>query len=142
MTTSAQDQQTKLLGKDLYFDGDFAVTAAGDYATLEGLAAFRQSIYRRLITRPGEYRARPDYGCGVLSFVKKRLIQSELDDLKGRITDQLSLDPRLSEVTRVVIERIENGIRIGIAVRAAGESLVFEPFDFTETSIESLLGGS
>lgn len=140
----AEEQKELLLGKDLYFDGDYAVNRAGDYVVVTGLTAMRQAIYTRLITRPGEYRTRPDYGVGVLSYVKKRLISTELELLEGRIIDQLSLDDRIEQVREVKVERLTGtlggggeGVRIGIAVQVAGETLRFKPFDFTP---ETLIG--
>lgn len=136
----AADERMRLLGKDIYFDGDYAVTAAGDYATVEGVAALRASIYRRLITRPGEFRARPNYGVGITDFVKKRNTTATLDELRQRVMDQLSLDPRVAEVGEVVVEPIEDGLRLGIVVQAAGRTLKFEPFDFRERNTIGTLG--
>ena len=46
-----------LYGKDIRFDGsDFTITAQSDYATVEGIENVRLALYRRLVTRPGEYR--------------------------------------------------------------------------------------
>lgn len=134
-TVQASDERLRLLGKDIYFDGDYSVNGAGDYALLEGVDALRQAIYHRLITRPGEFRLRPTYGVGVSKFVKKRRIQAELDDLKGKIVDQLSLDPRVDEVVNVTVERIDDGVKIGLIVRAAGDTLKFRPFQFNETTL-------
>lgn len=126
----SEEQKDLTLGKDLYFDGDTRVGPSGDYVLVRGLEALRQSIYRRLLTRPGEFKLRPTYGVGVLSYVKKRLNVSELDELKGRIVDQLSLDDRIEQVRDVQIERTENQIRINVVIQAAGETLKFQPFDF------------
>lgn len=134
------DERLRMLGKDIFFDGDYSVTGAGDYATLDGLEALKQAIYNRLICRPGEFRLRPDYGVGIMSFVKKRRIQAELDDMKGKIIDQLSLDPRIDEVTNVTVERIDDGVKIGLIIRAAGETLRFRPFNFTEKQLITLGG--
>jgi phage baseplate assembly protein W len=134
-TGSAEEQSAILLGKDILFDGDFRVSATGDYILLEGKEALRQAIYRRLLTRPGEYRARPEYGVGVLDFVKRRRVQSTLDELRQRVVDQLSLDSRISEVVDVVGENIDDGFKLLIIVRVAGETLQFAPFNFTERQV-------
>lgn len=133
--SGALEQSGVLLGKDLWWSDGLVVTAGGDYQTVEGLEALRQSIYRRLLTRPGDYRARPDYGVGALSFVKRRRRASELDQLKVKIVDQLSLDPRISEVAAVDIASIEGGVSVSISVRAGGETLTFRPFNFTEQTM-------
>ncbi len=139
--SSETDQQVLLLGKDIFFNGDFDVNAAGDFVLLEGLEAVRQSIYRRLMTRPGEFKLRPEYGVGVINFVKKRRIQSTVDQLRQRIVDQLSLDTRIAEVLDVVVEQITDGLKVGIVVRVAGETLKFRPFLFTEQTLIGGIGG-
>lgn len=133
--TLQQNEQLRLLGQDIFFDGDMHVTPAGDYVLVSGMEALRQAIYRRLVTRPGEYRVRPSYGVGVQDYVKKRRLASTLDELKVAITDQLSFDQRIDEVADVVVEYISDGIKVGIAIRAAGETLRFRPFDFTEKNL-------
>lgn len=125
-----EGQKDLLLGKDILFDGDLRLNSAGDYVLLSGLEAVRQSIYRRLLTRPGEYRVRPEYGVGVMEFVKKRRTRSTFDVLRQRVVDQLSFDTRIDEVVDVVIDNIEDGIKIGIVIRVNGEALKFEPFEF------------
>jgi len=136
-----QEQSSLLLGKDILFDGDYHVSSAGDYVLLEGLEALRAAIYRRLITRPGEYRARPEYGVGLLSFVKKRRTLSSLDELRQRVIDQLSLDPRINEVRDVVVETTQDGLKIAVVIEAAGETLKFKPFDFSERTLIGTIGG-
>jgi len=128
-----EQQQNVLLGKDILFNGDYQLTSAGDYVLLSGLEALRQAIYRRLLTRPGEYKLRPEYGVGVLDFVKKRRVQSTLDVLEQRIVDQLSFEQRIEEVVAVVVDRITDGLQVKVVIRAAGKTLKFEPFDFKET---------
>ena len=137
---AATKEQKELLGKDMYFDGDFSVSAAGDFQTIEGLEALKQALHHRLITRPGEYRLRPEYGVGVRDFVKKRRQQSSLNELRQRITDQISLDDRVEQVVEVVIEDITDGVRIGVVVRASGETLKFSQFDFRETDTIGTIG--
>jgi len=129
---TAQGQEELLLGKDILFDGDYHVGPTGDWVLLSGLDALRQAIYRRLMVRPGEYRVRPEYGVGVMDFVKKRRLPTTVDELRQRIVDQLSLDERIDEVLDVVVENIQDGLQVGVVIRAAGKSLKFEPFDFRE----------
>ena len=135
-----QDEQAKLLGKDVLFNGDYAVTAAGDYVLVEGLTALRAAVYRRLLTRPGEYKARPEYGVGIMDFVKRRNVPTTLAEIRQRVTDQLSLDPRISEVREVVVEAFPDGIKLGIVIQASGKTLTFQPFDFRETQTIGTLG--
>jgi len=132
--SAIQGQIATLLGKDIRFQNDYGVTGAGDYVLLEGEEALRQAVYRRLLTRPGEYRVRPEYGVGVLDFIKKRNTQSTLDELRQRIVDQLSLDDRIADVGELVIERITDGIKVGVTVQIAGRTLKFEPFNFRDSA--------
>jgi phage baseplate assembly protein W len=141
MPSPAEQQKVVLLGKDIFFKHDYSITAHGDYATVEGVDALRAAIYRRLLTRPGEFKVRPTYGVGVQDYVKKRRRATELNDLKARITDQLSLEERISEVADVVVELIPDGVKIGIAVIVAGETLKFQPFEFTEKQLIGTLEG-
>ena len=136
-TTSAalaESAGTEALGRDILFDGDFHVTAKGDYVALQGLAALKQAIYHRLITRPGDFAYRPEYGAGVLQSVKKRLRSTELSELKSRIISQLSLEDRIEEVVRVTVTRQVGGISIDLKIKARGEVVSFSSINFTEDS--------
>lgn len=133
--TAQREQQLALLGKDIFFDGDLHVSPARDFVLVEGVEAMRQSIYRRLLTKPGEYKARPNYGVGVQLYVKRRRTSSTLSELKARIIDQLSLDRRIDEVVAISIEHITDGVQVALKVRVAGRTLKFRPFDFTEQSV-------
>lgn len=126
------DQTRLLLGKDIYFDGDYRVTAAGDWLTVEGEEAVRQAVYRRLLTRPGEYRVRPSYGCGVQSYVRKRNRPSEREELIARIKSNLLEDDRIEAVSSVIVDVDEDTLIIKVAVKINGRTLTFQPFKFTE----------
>jgi phage baseplate assembly protein W len=93
-TTAAEEQQEQILGKGIFFDGDYRVTPHGDYLTIEQEEALKQDVYHRLITNPGEYKFRPDYGCGVRAAVNGRMGQAEIDALTNRIRENLLQDPR------------------------------------------------
>ncbi len=134
-TTAVENEQLRLLGKDIKFDGDKHVSPSGDYVLVEGMAAMRQSIYHRLITKPGEYARNPGYGVGIQLYVKRRRTPSVLDELHNRIVDQLSLDPRIEEVVALRVERITDGIRVAIKITVAGRTLEFRPFEFTERTL-------
>lgn len=136
------DQKLVLLGKDIFFNGDYDVTPAGDYVLLEGIEAVRQAIYRRLMTRPGEYKLRPEYGVGVMDFVKRRRLASTTDELRQRIVDQLSLDSRIEEVVGIGVETITDGLKVKVVIRLAGETLKFEPFLFTEKALSGTIGNT
>lgn len=133
--TSSGEEVLRLLGRDVMFDTDYHVGPDRDWVLVEGLDALKQSLYHRLITKPGEYRLRPSYGCGVLSYVKKRNRPAELAELRQRVVDQLLADRRVDEVIGVTIEPLPDGaqgITVTIAVRASGLELNFTPLSLTD----------
>ncbi len=134
------DEGTRdLWGYDILFDkGDLQLTQGGDYARVSGLPNLRAAIYRRLITRPGEFRFRPSYGVGVQTFVKKARSQANLDALRNRIIDQLSQDNRIESVDASVNIITVNGveaIRVVVTVTAKGNAHTFEPYTFAKESV-------
>ncbi len=129
---AAEDEQLRILGKDIKFDGDKHVSPSGDYVLVAGMEAMRQSIRHRLITKPGEYTRNPKYGVGVQLYVKRRRSTSVIDELRNRIIDQLSYDLRIEEVVAVEVEYITDGIQVAIKVNVSGKTLSFRPFQFTE----------
>jgi phage baseplate assembly protein W len=133
-TQLANEAEIDFFGVDIYFSDDIQVTASGDYATVEGLAALRQAILIRLITTPGEYAIHPEFGCGLNRFVKKRATQSDRDTLRQTIIDQLSQEERISNVEEVTVESFTQGtitgVKVSIRVIALGRenSFTFQTF--------------
>jgi phage baseplate assembly protein W len=133
-TSAGDEQQARLLGSDIYFRGDYRVTPDGDWKTVRGLAALRQAVYHRLITRPGEYRARPDYGCGVLDWVKQPKTPANLASLATRIRTQLLRDSRIDDV-RVTVTDLDGtlpGLDVTVAVAARGRSITLGSFKLSD----------
>lgn len=122
----------RLFGTDIYFRNDYEITSAGDFLLVNGLTNLREAIYRRLITRPGEYKFVPEYGIGINSYIKRRADVETLDQLRTALTEQLLRERRIDAVEHVAIERIEDGIKVGLIIRAAGRALQFRPFTFAE----------
>jgi phage baseplate assembly protein W len=126
-----------LFGYDIFFKRDFQITASGDYLRVGGRENLKAAIYRRLLTRPGEYRFRPTYGVGIQDYVKKKPTSSVLDALKQRITEQLLQDPRISEVlVELAYETIQevSVLKVYVRVTTGGTPLTFEPFTFAEAA--------
>ncbi len=134
--TVADETEIDFFGVDLLFTDDLQVTADGDYAQVEGLAALRQAIRIRLITTPGEYAIHPDFGCGLRQFVKKRSTQSDRDALRQRVIDQLSQEERIQNVEDVSVESFTQGtitgIKIMVRVIALGRENSFAFTHFSE----------
>lgn len=120
------------LGKDLFFDGNLCVASRGDYQTVEGEENFRRGILRRLMTTPGSYKLRPDYGAGLMDAVKGKLTKSRLDALEARVREQVAADRRTEKVISVTVTSLGTltgplagvqGIRVHVVVQALGRVL-------------------
>lgn len=135
-TSQADSIEAALFGEDLLFSDDVQVTASGDYALVEGVAAVKQALLNRLLTAPGEFAPYPDYGVGIRLWVKKRLSRSELDFLRQLILDQAVKEERIERVTDVIVERDdqgeETGIKIMIKALVLGREQAFTFPTFTE----------
>ncbi len=125
-------QDAIFYGEDIYFDvsapdetgqADYIVNAAGDWTSVTGLEALRQSLLRRLITAPGEWATKPDYGCGARQFVKARNSEAVRAELASRIKAQFAKDPRVHSVDLVTVAQLDDGspgVKISIMVTPAG----------------------
>lgn len=133
--TPPNETEIDLFGVDILFEDDLQVTGSADYATVEGYAALRQAILIRLITTPGEYAVRPDFGCGISQWLKKRMTTSEQDSLRQRIIEQLSQEERIQKVEEVTVESLSlsgtTGVKITVRVSALGRE---NSFSFTKFS--------
>ncbi len=139
VSTSGLDAQNEALGVDIFFNGDYEVTAKGDFAIISGFKALNQGIYHRLITIPGELTARPGYGVGIQRWVKRALKSADLHELEQAIEDQLSFDKRIERVTKVSVATLgsEPGIKLGFEIRAVSTQIVFQPLVFTTRGIRN-----
>jgi len=122
----------RTLGTDLLFDGDYAVGQDGDYILLSGLENLRQAVYRRLLTKPGEYKFVPEYGVGIQLWVKRKRTPAILKQLESAIRENLLREKRIERIVDIAIQNIEGGVQINIAVKASGRFLRFSPFLFSE----------
>lgn len=128
--------QIEVFGVDLLFNGDLVITPKGDYAEVAGDENLRRAIIRRLITRPGEYRRNASYGCGLLSYVKKKMTQSALAELEQRIRDNLSRERRLDKIVSLTLtpttyDGNQPALQVSITVQAKGRTVQFRPMTFT-----------
>jgi phage baseplate assembly protein W len=117
------------LGRDLFWEGGKRLTTAGDWLVVEGITALRQSILRRLITRPGEWTVRPLYGVGAQDFLYETLTESRAAELRARIRDQLTQDRRVQKVSAVFVEQTSAGLlRVRIQIEVQGTIVALKPF--------------
>lgn len=112
----ADETEIDFFGVDILFTDDLQLTASGDYATVDGFEALRQAIRIRLLTTPGEYAIHPDFGCGLRQFCKKRATQSDRDELRQTIIDQLSQEERIQNVEEVTVESFTSGTMTGVKI--------------------------
>ncbi len=125
-------QDAIFFGEDIWFDvsapddtgqADYVVNAAGDWTAVSGLEALRQSLLRRLITSPGEWQTKPDYGCGARQYVKARNSEAVRAELSSRIRAQFAKDSRVHTVDMVVVSQLDDGspgVKISILITPAG----------------------
>ena len=127
------EQTSRRFGRDIWFDltsGDanLEVTAAGDWAVVEGRAALRQALIRRILTSPGEWQTLPDYGVGARTFVKSRDTPAAREELEERIRAQFAQETRVRSVEQVLVERLGDGLlRVSVTVIPAGEAFRRQP---------------
>jgi phage baseplate assembly protein W len=118
------------LGKDLMWNGGLVVDGSGDWVKISGARALRQSFLHRLVTSPGEWPVRPEYGIGANDFVYETLTPSREAELQGRIRAQLVQDPRVDRVLIAEVSRNEatGQLIILIEVEVKGVRVVLKPF--------------
>lgn len=122
------------LGKDLLWVSGLVLGGGGDWVTIDGVRALRQSFLHRLVTSPGEWPVRPDYGVGAMDFVYEALTDSREAELRARISQQATQDPRVDRA--VVTELTRNDetgeliIRVEMEVR--GARVVLKPFSLPQ----------
>lgn len=127
--------QTKFLGRDIKFDSDTEVGAAGRYVLVEGAAALRQAVYHVLVTPRGAYRRFPNYGVGLLEVIGRPLTQAGRDELVDQITQGLLQLRRVEAVSAVALLQPDPyTLQTQIAIRAAGRAVRFQPFDFRRST--------
>lgn len=108
---------------DLAFTDDLQTTPQGDFDVLSGTANLKAAILRRILTVPGSLAHRPDYGCGLLSFVNAPLTIAVRRQLVSRIAEQLPRDARVKKVTSVsiaVVDSEPSKMTISLEVEAVG----------------------
>lgn len=106
----------------LFVAGDLVVSAAGDWATVEGLDAIRQSVLGEAQTDTGELVFREDYGMGIVQAIKAALSQSRIDERRQRLLERLEANERIERVREATLERVEIDGRVGlqVVIRADG----------------------
>lgn len=125
VTTPAIDtdaQAALFYGEDIWFDvaagagANYVVTAAGDWQSASGMTALRQSLLRRTITNPTEFRTKPNYGVGARQYVKAKDTPSTRSELSARIRSQYLDDARVESVDQITIDKFSDDIGPGLRI--------------------------
>lgn len=123
-----------ILKVDIAHVGGLVVTSSADIGTIEGLANYKRAIFHRLITVPGSYVHRPDYGIGIRTYQNGLSSFSKQQKLATLIRDQIALDARTDNVgTIAIIANDENPqltvIQISVTPKGYKEvTISFTPF--------------
>jgi phage baseplate assembly protein W len=114
-----ETQSARFFGVDIWLDvaapdvvfgqARYVTTASGDWAVARGREALRQSLNRRIITNPGEWATKPEYGVGARQFVKRKNTAGTRAELEARIREQFTRDVRVQSVDIVTITPLDDG---------------------------------
>ena len=128
-----ENQDARFYGSDIWLDvgapdvelgaAQYVTTAAGDWHLATGREALRQSLLRRLITNPGDWQTKPDYGVGARQYVKAKNTSSVRAELESRIRSQFARDVRVHSVDMVSVYPLDDGtpgLKISILVTPKG----------------------
>lgn len=96
-----------------YFSDDLTMSPTGGIQMVEGVTRSNQRILRRLLTNPGEYIQRPNYGGGIRRYIGAI---SNIPEITATIKAQLALEPSVAQNPAPVINvlPIDNGVTCNI----------------------------
>lgn len=133
--TSLDAAQRALFGVDIWLavsDGvhaDRIVTAARDWRLVDGEDCVRQSLLRRLMTSPGEWKTKPNYGVGARAYVKRPATARTTNELAERIVSQFRADKRVEQVSAVTADWTPGGLLVlSVLTKLRGRDLNNRPF--------------
>lgn len=110
----------------------YVTNAAGDWTIVRGREALRQSLLRRLITNPGDWQTKPDYGVGARQYVKAKNTSSVRAELESRIRSQFAKDVRVFSVDLVTTTPLDDGtpgVKISVLVTPRGRLRTDQPLE-------------
>jgi hypothetical protein len=127
VTGAALPPSDDLIARDIWYSlkgergPEYVVTAHGDWKTVEGEEALRQSLIRAFITIPGEWQTNPGYGAGARAFLKAKNTKTNRDALAIRLRAQALRDDRVLKVDEVKVERVgDGGVRFTVMIVPKG----------------------
>lgn len=119
LPAEVQETYREAYGSDIWFDvrasfADYEITPHGDWVSVDGDEALIQSILRRIVTNPGEWQTKPEYGCGARLYIKARNTPAARAELEQRIRSNVKQDSRVERVDSVIIEQEDDTLRIAV----------------------------
>jgi hypothetical protein len=127
ITVAAVDPRD-LGGEDIsLLGGTLNVSPAGDWITVRGVDAARQSVFREFPANPGSFVRRENWGVGLSGKLFKGATQSMKGDAISRAKTRLRANPRITKVREVSGSLPETGLQMTIRVDAVGG-----PIDITD----------
>lgn len=100
---------------------EMIVTPSRDWLLAGAEEAYKQSLRRRFITNPGEYKNKPNYGAGLSGAVKSPGTRSNRDGIAANLRQQALLDHRTRRVISVNVRQFAtNGIEYDVVVEMRG----------------------
>jgi phage baseplate assembly protein W len=125
-------QVGKFFGSDIWFDvsqpdqtghANYVITPAGDVTMVTEHEALRQSLIRRYLTNPGDWKTAPNYGAGCRQYVKGKNTAAARAELESRVRAQSLRDPRVLTVDLATVTPLEDGspgIRLSVKITPKG----------------------
>jgi phage baseplate assembly protein W len=93
---------TDLGGEDISLrGGDLGISGHGDWATLSGAPAARQSVEREACASPGDMPRRPDWGMGLRDSLMRGASRDVRDRQASAVRARLNVNPRIDRVETV-----------------------------------------
>lgn len=92
---------TELAGEDVAFTDQLTVGAHGDWMTVTGADASKQSVRREHLARPGSLARRPEWGIGAGDAVFQNMNRKALDELASKSTKRMRANPRVAKVVDI-----------------------------------------
>ncbi len=121
--TAAVDPRD-LGGEDISLaDGTLGVTPHGDWTSLTGVDAARQSVVRELPASPGSFAQRPEWGGGLSGLLFKGATSSVRDQAVSKARARLKANPRIRRVLEVSATLPQTGVKMTVRADSVGGPL-------------------
>ncbi len=124
LPTVAAVDPLDLGGEDIALtNGTLGVTPHGDWTTVRGVDAARQSVIRELPANPNSFTHRSEWGGGLSGLMFKGATSSTRDQAISRATARLKANPRIIRIQEISAKLPETGIQLIVRADAVGGPL-------------------